>query len=175
MEHNALKAMWWYLHFRFNFQVFFLLNSDESFARPALRQTKKTSTRRRPFSVRLLAQVMYVGSKYSWAKPTQSQYAPRKRATEPCRQRKGPKVAPYDRWGPLRGEKSGSRADAVADLRLVQGRGEGDQEVDSHGEAPARSCAGGGGAGFSGEQPGRRLSHAHLQLPQPDSRFDSLF
>ena len=45
----------------------------------------------------------------------------------------------------------------------------------SNGEAPARSRAGGGGADFSGEQPGRRLPHAHLQLPQPDSRFDSLF
>jgi hypothetical protein len=50
-----------------------------------------------------------------------------------------------------------------------EGGGEGD------GKAPApRVGAGRGGADFADEQPGRRLPHAHLQLPEPNPRFDSL-
>jgi hypothetical protein len=86
--------------------------------------------------------------------------------------------------GPTDRGKSGSydaceisRAHDVGAAKPQPGGGEGRRELveGSNGEAPARSGAGGGGADFSGEQPGRRLPHAHLQLPQPDSRFDSLF
>jgi hypothetical protein len=51
-------------------------------------------------------------------------------------------------------------------------RGKGDLESD--GEAAARGGAVGRVAGLAGEQPRRRLPHAHLQLPQPYPRFDSL-
>jgi hypothetical protein len=72
------------------------------------------------------------------------------------RSRPAPQAAAWRRGGEGRGEEGGDR-----------GR--------KNGEAPARSGAGGGGADLAGEQPGRRLPHAHLQLPQPNPRFDLLF
>lgn len=76
-----------------------------------------------------------------------------------------------------------ARAAAVADLALAAGHraaarrrrrtpywgGRGIRRD----AAEAAAVGGGAVGGGAGQQPGRRLPHAHLQLPQPNPRFDS--